>query len=86
MALSPSERTLRARLAAHTLHASVDSRVHTERARATFLSRFESDVDPNGELTVDERARRAEHAKRAYFLGLALKSAKARRTRAGGAA
>jgi hypothetical protein len=79
MALSSSERSLRARLAAHTLHSKVDSRKHTEPARAAFRSRFERDVDPEGVLTPEERARRADHARRAYFARLALKSAKARR-------
>ncbi|MGF2945831.1 hypothetical protein ACQV26_11935 [Mycobacterium sp. Lab-001] len=38
-------------------------------------------VDPDGELTPEERARRAEHARKAHFKRLALKSAKARRRR-----
>jgi len=81
MALSPSERTLRARLAAHTLHASVDSRAHTEPARKAFLARFETEVDPEGRLTPEERSRRAKHARSAYFTRLALASVRARRER-----
>lgn len=84
--LTPAERSLRAKLAAHTLHASVDSRVHTEPGRAAFLARFEKQVDPTGILDPKERARRAESARRAYFAGLALKSSKARRARGGDAA
>jgi hypothetical protein len=38
-------------------------------------------VDPNGALPERERCTRARDAKRAYFAGLALKSAAARRQR-----
>jgi hypothetical protein len=47
-------------------------------ARAAFLDRFEREVDPAGVLDPAERARRAEHAKKAHFLRLALKSAQVR--------
>jgi hypothetical protein len=76
---SPAERSLQARLAAHTLHASRDSRELTAPGRAAFMSRFEREVDPQGKLPPAERARRADHAKRAYFVRLALRSAQARR-------
>ncbi len=83
--LSPSERVLSARLAAHTLHARLaDPVAHTAPARQAFLDRFEREVDPDGTLPPAERARRAEHARKAYFTRLALASAKARRK--GGAA
>ncbi|MGH9015570.1 MAG: hypothetical protein ACRDZ1_16770 [Acidimicrobiia bacterium] len=77
--LTPTERTVRARLAAHKMHAAHDSRDVTAAARAAFLKRFEHEVDPEGILPEHERARRAEHARKAYFVGLALKSAQARR-------
>ena len=82
--LSPSERTLRARIAAETLHSKYDSRDLTEPARKSFMQRFEIQVDPNGELPEAERIRRAEHARRAYFQRLAFQSAKARRAKATG--
>jgi hypothetical protein len=73
------DRILRARMAAHLLHAQIaDPSAHTAPARAAFLSRFEREVDPDGVLEPQERARRAEHAKKAYFLWLALASRKAR--------
>jgi hypothetical protein len=72
---------MRARIAARSLHAQYDSRELTERARAAFLSRFEREVDPDGALPIAERQRRAEHAKRAYMLRLALASARARAQR-----
>lgn len=85
--LSPAERCLRARLAAHTMHARNDARQTTVAARTAFLARFEAEVDPNGALDPEERRRRAEHARRAYFTRLALASAKARRAkRQGGGA
>ncbi len=71
--------------AAHALHAQVDGTAHTAPARKAFLDRFEREVDPDGELEPAERARRAGHARKAYFIGLALKSAKARRRSSGGA-
>lgn len=77
--LSPSERRLRARLAAQTLHSKYDSRELTANARRAFLAKFEDEVDPNRELPEPERLRRAESARRAYFTRLALKSAQARR-------
>ena len=77
--MTPSERTLRARLAAHTLHGKVDSTKHTEPARKAFLDRFEREADPEGILPELERKRRAEQLKRAHFTRMALRSAQARR-------
>ena len=82
--LTPTERSLRSRLAAQTLHSKYDSRELTAPARKAFLQRFEDEVDPTGELPEAERIRRAEHARKAYFTRLALKSAQARRQRAAG--
>src|SRR6266508_5594217 len=79
--LSPAERRLRARLAAHSMHARHDARETTAKARAAFLARFEREVDPDGTLPPQERARRAEHARSAYFARLSLAAAKARRTK-----
>jgi hypothetical protein len=70
-------------MAAHALHAQVEDPVaHTAPARRAFLDRFEREVDPEGKLPVAERRRRAEHARKAYFLRLALASARARSRRA----
>jgi hypothetical protein len=85
MGLTPGERTLRARLAAHTLHATVDSREHTEPARKAFMDRFEDQVDPDRLLSPSERRRRADQAKKAYFTRLALKSVQARKRARGNA-
>ena len=78
----PARRALRARMAAHHLHAGIpDAAAHTAPARAAFLARFEREVDPDGVLDPRERARRAGHARKAYFLRLALASAHARGAR-----
>jgi hypothetical protein len=79
--LSPAERSLRARLAAHTMHARNDAQATTAKARAAFLARFERQADPEGLLPPAERQRRAQQLRSAYFAQLALASAKARRTR-----
>ena len=82
MGLTPEQRTLRARLAAHSLHAQHDSRELTAEARAAAMRRFEDEVDPNGELELAERSRRATQARKAHFARLALKSSQARAKRA----
>src|SRR5436309_12406031 len=74
------EASLRARIAAHALHASRDSRDVTAPARRGFMRKFELQVDPEGVLPPRERARRAQHALDAHMLRLPLKSA-ARRSR-----
>jgi hypothetical protein len=79
-------RRARGRLGALVLHATHDSREITANARKAFLGRFEIEVDPNGKLTPEERARRAEYARKAYFQRLAMASAKARRSKKEGRA
>ncbi len=82
--LSPAERKLRARAAAYALHAQGGT--STKAATRAFLERFERQVDPDGILSPEERARRAEHARRSYMALLAMRAAKARRKVAGDAA
>jgi len=82
--LTPEQRSLRARIAAFTLHSRVDGRSHTAPAREAFLARFEDEVDPDRSLTEAERLRRAEAARKAHFTRLAYRSSIARRARAGG--
>jgi hypothetical protein len=85
--MTPEQRSLQARMAAHSLHARVaNPAAHTAPARRAFLDRFEREVDPDRVLKPEERARRAEHARKAYFLKLALASAAARRRRRTGLA
>lgn len=61
-----------------------DRTAATSPARAAFNQRFEDQVDPDRSLPAPERARRVESARRAYFMGLALKSAQSRRKGARG--
>ena len=84
--LTPAEMSLRGQLAAHESWARTrDRAARTAKARQAALDRFERQVDPEGELLPAERAKLAEHARKAYFARLALKSAQARRRRAAGA-
>ncbi len=77
--MTPAERSLRARIGAHALHSQHDSGELTSAARKAFQDRFLRQVDPEQVLDPAERHRRAGHARKAYFTGLALKSAQARR-------
>lgn len=45
------------------------------------MNKFERAVDPDGLLTPEERAFRAEHARKEHYLRLSRKSAQARRRR-----
>lgn len=72
MPATPSERTLKAQIAAHESWANTPDRTaRTAPARAALDARFlaEADGDPV----------RAEHLRRAHFKRLSLKSAQARR-------
>lgn len=80
MAATASERALHASIAAHESWAHTPDRsARTAPARAALMASFERKVDPDGTMPPDERARRAEHARKAHFQRLALKSARARR-------
>jgi hypothetical protein len=74
-----ARRSLAGQIAAHSKWAQHDPVEGTARARAKFLQRFLDEVDPNRELPEAERLRRAEHARRAWMLKLALRSAEVRR-------
>jgi hypothetical protein len=62
---------------------TTDRRARTQAARDKFLERFEREVDPDGTLPPDQRRQRAEHAKKAYMLRLAKRSALARKRKSG---
>ena len=82
--LTPAQRSLRARAAAHALHAQGGT--STTAARTAWLQRFEDEVDPERILSPVERAKRAEHARKAYMASLALKASRTRSRRADKAA
>lgn len=84
MALTPEQRVLRSRLGAYAQQAQ--GRTNTGPARKAWEERFVDQVDPERKLSPEERARRAEAARRAYMTGLALKSSKSRSKKAKGKA
>ncbi|MEV5543076.1 hypothetical protein AB0L13_40275 [Saccharopolyspora shandongensis] len=80
--MTPEQRALRSRIGAHVSWANTGDRsARTAPARQKFLDRFEREVDPDGVLPPHERAIRADHARKAYFAQLAMRSADARRRR-----
>jgi hypothetical protein len=80
--LTAAERTMRASLAANISWANTDDReARTRKAREAQFTKYEKKVDPEGELTPEERHRRAESLRRAHMTRMALASAKARRLR-----
>lgn len=77
--LTPEQRKLRASLAAHAQWANESNRTaRTAAAKRAAESRFERQVDPDGELDPADRTRRAESARRAHMQSLALRSARKR--------
>jgi hypothetical protein len=83
--LTPAQRSLRARIAAHASWANTSDRsARTAAARKAALDRFERQVDPDGVLPAEERTQRAASARKAHFARLALLSARARRSRKSG--
>ncbi len=79
-----ADRSLITRLAAYESWARIaDPSARTAPSRRALMNRFERQVDPDGVLSPEERARRAGHAGKAYFTRLALRSARARRKTAG---
>jgi hypothetical protein len=80
-----SERSQIAKIAAHAKWAkSEDRSAATQAARDGMLRKFEDEVDPDRKLLPEERARRAESARRAFYQRIALKSAQARRAKTKG--
>ena len=75
--LTPSERKLRAQIAAHESWAQTTNRTtRTAKARRAFEDKFLAEADGD-EL-------RARSLRKAYFAKMALRSAQARRRRGGG--
>ena len=74
-----SELSMLGRLGAHSLHAKYDSKKTSEAGRQAFLRSFEQQADPDGILDPTERARRAEHLRKAHMTRLAMLSAQKRR-------
>lgn len=80
--MTPEQRALRARLAAHTSWAHTENpSKRTQPARDAQFQKFVDEVDPDGELSPEERLRRAEHARKAHMKRLALRSSRKRQQR-----
>lgn len=79
--MSPEERSLRARLAAHVSWAATpDPASRTAKARAAALGKFEREAREMHPDASDEQITRvAAHLRSAHFTRMALKSATARR-------
>lgn len=77
--LTPAQRSMRARIGAHALHAKGGTT--TQAATAAFLERFARQVDPDGILPPAERARRAVHARKAHMHRLAMIASRKRQLR-----
>jgi hypothetical protein len=78
--LTPAERSLLSQLANGVRWSKEPDRTAaTAPARAALETKFEDEVDPERELTPEERAKRVDAARRAYYARLGLASAKARR-------
>ena len=60
------------------MHARYDSKEVTTKARAAFMRKFETAVDPQGILPLEERQKRAEAARKAPMARLRLKAAQSR--------
>jgi hypothetical protein len=83
--VTPQQRSRRARIAAHaSWAATTDQAARTAPGTAGFCARFERQVDPDGTLSTEQRAEQARHARIAYMLQLAERSAEARRRRPAG--
>jgi hypothetical protein len=82
--LTAAERSMRARIAANTRWARTEDRsAATRPAREAIFAKFEREVDPEGTLLPQERAKRAENLYKAHMQRMQLKSAQARRRRKG---
>lgn len=80
--LTPEQRALRARIAAHAMHRLHDPRETTAKARAAYRTSFEEQVDPDRLLPEAERARRVQSARKEHFARLSYQSSRARSARA----
>jgi hypothetical protein len=80
-ALTPTQRTQRARIAALTRWSREDPAATAARGQAGLMARFVDQVDPDRVLPEGERQRRAEAARKAHMAQLAFRSAKVRARR-----
>lgn len=86
MALSPEQRTLRARAAAYARWSREDPAEQSAILRRGFMAKFVNEVDPDRKLPEAERLRRAESAMRSHMALLSLRASKLSAERRRGAA
>ncbi|MEW2518117.1 hypothetical protein [Actinacidiphila alni] len=84
--MNPADRTMRARLAAHTQWAKeLDPSARTAKARAAAEGRFVKQArELHPDASEEQIARAAEHLRKAHFIRMGLASAKKRRKGAAG--
>ena len=80
--LTPEERQTRSRQASYVSWAkTVDVAARMKPAREGMIRKFEREVDPDGTLSPDERARRVEAARKAYYTRISMLAQKKRKAR-----
>jgi len=80
--LTPEQRALRARIAAHSSWAkTANRRARTQPGSQALLAKLAAEVDPDGLMSPEDRAKAVENAKSAYFSRLAMRAAAARRSK-----
>lgn len=71
MVLTPTERSLRARIGAYALHALYDryetTKAASAAARSALNARLLNEIDPDNSLSPEERDRRLGYARKAHF-------------------
>jgi hypothetical protein len=79
--LTPGQRQTRSRQGSHVSWANTTDRTaRTEPGRQGMRRKFEDEVDPERTLRPEERAKRAESARKAYFTRLSYMAVKPRFT------
>jgi hypothetical protein len=87
VSLTPEQLQQRGRIAALVRAArDPDPSAHGRNGQVGLLRRFEREIDPDGVMDPAERARRADQARRAHMLRLALRSSRVRQARKRGEA
>lgn len=82
LGMTPAQRSLRARIAAHKSWANTPNRTaRTNAARKAANDRFEKMVDPEGVLPPHVRKQLAASERSAHFSKMALRSAESRRAK-----
>jgi hypothetical protein len=80
--MTPEQRRIRARIAAHARWANTTDRAAAmEPLRRGLADKFEREADPDGVLSPQERAIRAESLKKAFYARIQLMASQAKARR-----